>query len=62
MTIKLVETFPNDSNAKSAAIRLRAAHKFHDQNVFAKFPETQKYVMKMYNLLINEAFENPKIK
>lgn len=50
--LNLLQKSQTDPKAKTAAIRIKAAYKFRDQNVFAKFPETQTYMMQAYNDLI----------
>lgn len=43
----------DDPNAKVMAIRLKASRRYHDPNIFQKFPELQSYMIRAYNNFLN---------
>ena len=52
--IKIQEKADSDPKAKSMAIRLKAAHNYHDPKVFEKFPELESYMMDAFKEFVEE--------
>ena len=52
--LKIQQKVENDPKAKHMATRLKAAHKFHDREIFKKFPELENYMMEAYREFVED--------